>query len=176
MDSCIKTRYFETKFGELILGEYEGKICLCDWRFRAKRELINSRLKTYLKADFVEESTVLHEQLIDELQEYFNGKLKQFKTPIFTVGSDFQQSVWKALLTIPYGKIITYASLSKSLGDEKAIRAVASANGANAIAILIPCHRVIASNGDLQGYAGGLLAKKKLLELEGAFNQTSLSL
>jgi len=83
------------------------------------------------------------------------------------VGSDFQKTVWEKLLTIPYGKTTSYLELSRMLGDEKAIRAVATANGANAISIIVPCHRVIGSDGSLTGYAGGLNAKQKLLQLEG---------
>jgi methylated-DNA-[protein]-cysteine S-methyltransferase len=86
--------------------------------------------------------------------------------PIRTIGNDFQKRVWKALLQIPFGETRSYLQLSESLGNPKAIRAVASANGANALSILIPCHRIIGSNVELTGYAGGLNAKKKLLELE----------
>ena len=86
--------------------------------------------------------------------------------PIRTIGNDFQKRVWKALQQIPFGETRSYLQLSESLGNPKAIRAVASPNGANALSILIPCHRIIGSNGELTGYAGGLNAKKKLLELE----------
>ena len=92
------------------------------------------------------------------------------------VGSDFQKTVWNTLLQIPYGKTETYLGLSKSMNNEKAIRAVASANGANAFSIIVPCHRVIGSDGKLVGYAGGLSVKKKLLELEGALATNQLSL
>jgi len=82
------------------------------------------------------------------------------------VGTDFQRSVWDGLMQIPYGTTFSYLELAKRIDNEKAVRAVASASGANAISILIPCHRIIGANGDLVGYAGGLPAKKKLLELE----------
>lgn len=94
--------------------------------------------------------------------------------PLLFCGSEFQQRVWEELQRIPYGKTISYLKLSRLLGDEKAIRAVATANGANAISILIPCHRVIGSKGELTGYAGGLNAKRRLLELEGALGQLDL--
>ena len=103
---------------------------------------------------------------IVQLKEYFDGKRKTFDIPLLTIGTDFQKSVWDGLIKIPYGTKASYLELSKNIGNEKAVRAVASANGANAIGILIPCHRIIGSNGDLVGYAGGLPAKKKLLELE----------
>jgi len=92
------------------------------------------------------------------------------------VGSDFQKQVWNELLKIRFGQTLSYLELSRNLGNEKAIRAVASANGANAISILVPCHRVIGSDGSLTGYAGGLGANKKLLELEGALKSDQLDL
>jgi methylated-DNA-[protein]-cysteine S-methyltransferase len=100
------------------------------------------------------------------MKDYFAHERKDFNIPLLTVGTDFQKSVWEGLIKIPYGTTASYLELSKNIGNEKAVRAVASANGANAISILIPCHRIIGSNGDLVGYAGGLPAKKKLLELE----------
>ncbi|MFY8020062.1 MAG: methylated-DNA--[protein]-cysteine S-methyltransferase [Bacteroidia bacterium] len=175
MDSNIKIQFFKTNFGELILGDYQGKLCLCDWRYRSKRKQIDARVQQTLQADFIEESSALHEHVILELQAYFRGERQQFTIPIMMLGSEFQQTVWSALTKIPYGKTISYAALSQRIGDEKAVRAVAAANGANALAIIIPCHRVIASNGDLQGYAGGINTKKKLLDLEGAIHQTYLS-
>ena len=94
------------------------------------------------------------------------GGRKKFDIPVRFVGSSFQQKVWNELLKIPYGKTVSYLEISKKIGDEKAIRAVAAANGANAISIIVPCHRVVGSNGELTGYAGGLTVKKKLLHLE----------
>lgn len=104
----------------------------------------------------------------DQLTEYFAGMRQQFDFPITPVGTAFQQSVWKGLLAIPFGTTRSYLSLARQLGDEKAIRAVAAANGRNPLAIVIPCHRVIGSNGSLTGYAGGLWRKQWLLEHEGA--------
>ncbi len=101
-----------------------------------------------------------------ELQLYFAGKLKDFSIPLSFYGTPFQQKVWEALLQIPYGQIRSYAQQTAILGNPLAIRAVATANGDNPIAILVPCHRVIGSNGALTGYAGGLDKKKFLLELE----------
>ncbi len=112
--------------------------------------------------------------LITQLEEYFAQKRTSFDVPLLLCGSDFQKRVWQELLQVPYGTTISYLELSRKLGDEKAIRAVASANGANAISILVPCHRIIGSNGELTGYAGGLRAKKSLLQLEGALAQLDL--
>lgn len=114
------------------------------------------------------------EDAIYQLEEYFNGSRKQFDLPLNPRGTDFQKKVWEELSQIPYGKSISYLDLSKKLGDPKAIRAVAAANGKNPLWIIVPCHRVIGSNGDLVGYAGGLERKKWLLNHESASKQQSL--
>ena len=108
----------------------------------------------------------LLQQCIQQLDEYFSGQRKAFDLPLKQPGTDFQQKVWSLLLKIQYGKTISYNDLSKQYGDVKAIRAVASANGKNDLAIIVPCHRVIGSNQSLTGYAGGLWRKKWLLEHE----------
>ncbi|MBL4585946.1 MAG: methylated-DNA--[protein]-cysteine S-methyltransferase, partial [Flavobacteriales bacterium] len=128
------------------------------------------------EAEFVEQESKILKNVKVQLTEYFNGERTEFDIPLLFVGSNFQKSVWNALLQIPFGKTQTYLGLSRILKNEKAIRAVASANGANAISILVPCHRIIGSNGDLVGYAGGLEAKKRLLSLEGALVESQLSL
>ena len=101
-----------------------------------------------------------------QLDEYFDGKRTVFDIPMLFAGTDFQKKVWHKLLEIPYGVTISYGELATQLGMPKAVRAVANANGANAISIIVPCHRVIGSDHSLTGYGGGLAAKKKLLELE----------
>ncbi|MDA3953704.1 MAG: methylated-DNA--[protein]-cysteine S-methyltransferase [Bacteroidales bacterium] len=114
------------------------------------------------------------ENCITQLDEYFKGERKKFTIGINPAGTEFQSKVWNLLLKIPFGKKISYLDQSKQFGDEKAIRAIASANGKNPIPIIIPCHRVIGNNGKLTGYAGGLLKKQWLLEHEGAIQQKSL--
>jgi methylated-DNA-[protein]-cysteine S-methyltransferase len=109
-----------------------------------------------------------------QLDEYFEGSRKQFSLKLNPQGTDFQKKVWKQLEQIPYGKTISYLELSKQLGDPKAIRAVANANGKNPLWIVIPCHRVIGSDGSLTGYAGGLHRKQWLLNHENPFKQQSL--
>lgn len=103
---------------------------------------------------------------VDQLIEYFQGKRKNFTVPVYQDGTDFQQIVWNELLGIPYGRTISYQTLSKKIGDVKAIRAVGTTNGKNKIGVIVPCHRVIGINGDLTGYAGGLWRKKWLLDHE----------
>jgi|SRR5690554_4084877 len=111
---------------------------------------------------------------VQQLQEYFAGERKEFQLKLNPQGTPFQKKVWQSLLEIPFGKTISYLEHSRKLGDEKAIRAVASANGKNPLWIVVPCHRVIGSDGTLTGYAGGLWRKKWLLEHESGFNQGSL--
>ena len=105
-------------------------------------------------------------EVIRQLQAYFGGELKEFDLPLALEGTDFQLRVWKALRTIPYGETISYAQLAQCICNPKAVRAVGLANGSNPIPIIVPCHRVIGSDGSLTGFGGGLSTKKKLLELE----------
>lgn len=124
-----------------------------------------------------ETSTVIPEVLLDsvtQLKAYFNNELKNFNLKLNPTGTNFQKKVWHQLQTIPYGKTISYLELSKQLGDVKAIRAVANANGKNPLWIVIPCHRVIGSNGSLTGYAGGLHRKQWLLNHENDYKQQTL--
>ncbi len=109
-----------------------------------------------------------------QLQEYFEGKRTDFSFNLNPKGTDFQKKVWQELRNIPFGKTMSYLDLSKKLGDVKAIRAVASANGKNPLWIVVPCHRVIGTDGSLTGYAGGLWRKKWLLEHENPTNQQLL--
>lgn len=122
-------------------------------------------------------SDLIPEELEDtvyQLQEYFEGMRTQFSLQLNPQGTDFQKRVWEELQHIPYGKTISYLELSKKLGDVKAIRAVAAANGKNPLWIVVPCHRVIGSDGSLTGYAGGLHRKQWLLEHESPVKQASL--
>jgi methylated-DNA-[protein]-cysteine S-methyltransferase len=114
------------------------------------------------------------QEAVTQLNEYFEGKRNHFDLKLNPQGTEFQQKVWKGLLEIPYGKTRTYLEQSKILGDVKAIRAVASANGKNPLWIVVPCHRVIGTDGSLTGYAGGLWRKKWLLEHENPTTQQSL--
>ena len=172
----IQTTYYNTPFGELILGSIDQKLCLCDWRYRKMRTSIDERIQSGLQAAYVEEGSDIIEETKEQLSKYFSGKRKQFDIPLLLVGSEFQKQVWNELIQIPFGKTESYAGLSKKLGNEEAIRAVAAANGANAISIIVPCHRILGSDGSLTGYAGGLETKWKLLRLENALPQGELPL
>lgn len=107
-------------------------------------------------------------QAVEQLMAYFAGTCRTFDFPMTPAGTAFQQAVWRALLTVPFGTTLSYLTLSRQMGDEKAIRAVAAANGRNPLWIVVPCHRIIGSDGSLTGYAGGLWRKRWLLEHEGS--------
>lgn len=171
MENKVAIQEYKSPWGILLIGVYENQLVLCDWKYRTQRSRIDARIQSGLEATYTEDSTPLHQKVIQVLEQYAKGLTQEFDIPLLPVGTEFQQKVWQELGQIPFGKTLSYLDLSKKLGDEKAIRAVASANGANALSIFIPCHRVVASNGDLQGYAGGLPAKKKLLQLESAQTQ-----
>ena len=136
-------------------------------KIECSEEYINAVL--FMNDDDIISQTDTHPLLQlckEQLDEYFSGSRKTFSLPIIQSGTAFQQKVWELLLQIPFGKTTSYNDLSKQYGDVKAIRAVASANGKNKLAIIVPCHRVIGSDGNLTGYGGGLWRKKWLLDFE----------
>ena len=130
------------------------------------RATVDNRIKKGLGADFVEQNDDVLSKARVQLDEYLNGERASFDITVLMVGTDFQKSVWEALMKIPYGKTASYLDIAKCINKEKAVRAVASANGANSISLIIPCHRIIGSNGELVGYGGGVPVKKRLLKLE----------
>ncbi len=162
----IHIQYFKTRIGELILGSFEEKLCLLDFRYRRMRAVVDKRIKKGLEAEFVEQSNDILTEAKVQIDEYLDGDRISFEIPVLMVGTEFQKDVWKTLRQVPYGKTSTYLDIAKSINNEKAVRAVASANGANSISLIIPCHRVIGSDGELVGYGGGLSVKKRLLKLE----------
>ena len=126
-------------------------------------------LQRVLGGIFEEKSTQVLRQTEEQLNEYFAGRRRIFGVPLLAVGTDFQRRVWQALQEIPYGETRSYIQIARQIGNPKGVRAVAQAIGSNRISVIIPCHRVIGSNHSLTGFAGGLEAKRKLLELEGSF-------
>ena len=175
---AIITTDISTPVGEMIAGATDAGICLLDFRYRKSLPAIQQRIAAGLNEPFAEGAHPLLDDLHRELDEYFTGERSLFSVPLLPVGSDFQKKIWTNLRTIGYGSVSTYLKQAKAYGDEKAIRAIAAANGMNGIAIIIPCHRVIGTNGSLTGYAGGLSAKRWLLDHErrhaGAEVQTLL--
>ena len=167
-NEIIITRY-ASPCGDLLLGSLGDTLCLCDWvAENGKRDYVQERLKRHLDARFKEGVSHVNEMAAHQLDEYFAGARRDFDLPVIFVGTEFQKSVWRRLTEIPYGATVSYMELSCGLGNPQAVRAVARANGANALSVIVPCHRVIGSNGSLTGYAGGLDAKEFLLRLEGA--------
>lgn len=138
------------------------------------RTTIDKRIQSSLNTTYEEQECSVLNETISQLDAYFDQTRTSFDLPLLHIGTDFQKSVWEELLKIPFGKTSSYLDLSKKLNNVKAIRAVASANGANAISIIVPCHRIIGSDGSLVGYAGGLPVKKRLLKLESSYKQLDL--
>lgn len=164
--NIIDLKRIETPLGTMyVCGVKEG-ICLLEFTDRKMLETEFKSLAKTLNAIIIQGDNEHFEILEEQLKEYFEGRRKNFTVPIFSPGSDFQNKVWTKLQTIPYGAVRSYKEQSVVINKPEAIRAVANANGANRISILIPCHRVVGSNGELTGYGGGLWRKKWLLELE----------
>ncbi len=170
----IITSIYHSPAGDMLLGSYDGKLCLCDWNIPTRRPGIDGRISRYLNTDFVEGRSDVIDRTIIQLDEYFTRQRTTFDIPLLFCGSEFQCRVWNELLNIPYGDTASYKELAQKISNPDAVRAVASANASNAISILVPCHRVIGSNGKLTGYAGGLEAKRLLLDLESRFIVYSL--
>lgn len=166
MDKIINIQHYFSPCSELVLASYADKLCLCDWFDSPCYERNKRRIERYLKTSFKAETSSVLEDAKRQLDEYFAGNRKAFDIPLHLVGTDFQQQVWNELLNIPYGATTSYKEIAQSIGIPKAVRAVAGAIGSNGISILIPCHRVVGSDNSLTGYAGGLKAKKMLLQIE----------
>lgn len=161
----ITVAYYQSPIGILLLRIKESSLIELNFLDDEKRH--NESL---LSERITETSQILLKQIAVQLDEYFSGKRKVFDIPIQQNGTIFQQKVWQALIKIPFGKTISYLQLSRNIGNVKSIRAVGSANGRNNIAIIVPCHRVIGSNGSLTGYAGGLWRKQWLLNHENKYD------
>ncbi len=164
----IDLKRIETPIGTMYAAAVEEGICMLEFTDRKMLETEFKDLAKSLNATIVQGENPHFKTLEKELAEYFTGNRTEFTVPLSPVGTEFQKSVWKVLLKIPYGETWNYKKQSEVLGDAKKVRAVANANGMNKISILIPCHRVIGSNGTLTGYGGGIWRKQKLLELEKA--------
>lgn len=166
----IHVQIINSPVAQLILGSFENKLCLLDYYAREKRDAIDKRLQKALGTSYIEKSSAVIQSCKQQLDEYFAGQRRQFELEILPVGTDFQKQIWQALQSIEYGQSASYLQLAQLIGKPKAVRAVANATGANALSIIIPCHRIIGSNGHLVGYAGGLQAKQALLEIESSFS------
>lgn len=160
--------WLETPEGRMIVVADTRALYLIEFVDRVKLPRQFERLRRIHGRTIVPGTTPVTEMIAQEMAEYFLGQRHNFSVTIETTGTEFQDGVWDALRTIPYGQTWSYADLAVAIGNDKAVRAVASANGSNGLAIVIPCHRVIASDGGLGGYAGGVARKARLLDLERA--------
>lgn len=156
----------ETDLGTMVACATDKGVCLLEFSDRKGLETELKQLAKYHNANIVQGQNKYFKQLKEELDAYFEGRLKEFKVPLDISGTDFQKQVWQALVEIPYGTTSSYLRQAEVLGKPLSVRAVANANGMNKIAIVIPCHRVVGSDGSLTGYAGGLWRKRKLIDLE----------
>ena len=144
---------YDTEIGRIKISEKDEKI-------------IGLVFSDYKKEDEIEKETELIKKAYTQLEEYLSGKRTEFDIEIEMIGTEFQKKVWKELLNIPYGETRSYKDIAIAIGNGKACRAVGNANNKNPIAIIVPCHRVVGSNGSMTGYAGGLDIKEKLLKIE----------
>ena len=166
MNNEIEIAEIDTKLGSFLVGTTDKGCCLFEFKYRKNIDSILEKKKKQYHAKFRNTRNELHQLIEQEINLYFDGLLTEFNIPLDINGTEFQEKVWLELLKIPYGKTISYKELAKRVGNDRAIRAVGGANGANNIAIIIPCHRVIRADGELHGYGGGLANKKNLLKLE----------
>ena len=155
-----------TPLGDMLAICSATGLCLLEFVGQARLDSEIRQIAQAKQGQILFQSNGLLKEVAKQVQSYFSGSLKNFSVPLDFVGTDFQQRVWRILQTIPYGKTLSYAEQAAKLGNPKAVRAVAAANGRNKISIIVPCHRVIGSNGTLTGYAGGLSRKQFLLDLE----------
>lgn len=162
----LKAKWIDTLIGPMIAIADERQLYLLEFSDRRGLEKEIERMRKRLKAAIIPGNSPILEQIETELHHYYSGKNFIFQTPIYLLGSPFQQSVWHSLMTIPVGTTWSYTDLAKTIGNEKAMRAVANANGANQLAIIIPCHRVIRADESIGGYGGGINRKEWLLAHE----------
>jgi AraC family transcriptional regulator of adaptative response/methylated-DNA-[protein]-cysteine methyltransferase len=155
-----------TPLGPMVAAATDRGVCLLEFADRRMLETQLKRLSRCLRARFAPGSNDLLGQMDDELRRYFDGTLVEFTVPLETPGTDFQREVWNVLRAIPYGETRSYAEQARALGRPDAVRAVGRANGDNRVAIVVPCHRVVGSDGQLTGYGGGLWRKRSLLDHE----------
>ena len=164
--NIVNITHIEIDLGIMIAVATDKGICMFEFSDYKLIELELRQLTTSFKAPFVQGENPHFDTLRKQLNEYFKGERKDFDIPLDLVGTEFQKQVWLSLLKIPYGCTTSYAKQAELVGRPSAVRAVANANGKNKISIILPCHRVIGSDGSLTGYGGGIWRKKKLLEFE----------
>ncbi len=164
--NILKSGWLDSPLGPMLAISDDQALYLLEFIERRGLEKEIERLRIKLKAVIIPGRTSAIDLIEKELAEYFSGKLKTFRTPIHMLGSPFQKTVWQELMRIPYGQTKSYLAQADAIGKPTAFRAVANANGANQLAIIIPCHRIINSNGNIGGYGGGISRKRWLINME----------
>jgi AraC family transcriptional regulator of adaptative response/methylated-DNA-[protein]-cysteine methyltransferase len=167
-ESSIWINRVATPLGSMIMGVSDQGLCLLEFAERRMLDTQLKRLRQRMGRVFLPGDHPLMQQVKNELDAYFEGSLRKFTVPLQAPGTEFQESVWRALVDIPYGEIRSYGNIADKIGQSAAVRAVGRANGDNRIAIIIPCHRVVGADGELTGYGGGLWRKEYLLAMEQA--------
>lgn len=172
MSSSILGPFVQTEwpspFGPLLLGSIADELLLCDWKHGRHRNVIERRLVRLIPNERVLGTSPVLLEAQRQLQAYFEGRLRVFSVPIRHVGTAFQCRVWEEIGRVPFGQTATYAQLARRAGNPQSVRAVGMITGHNALSIIVPCHRIVGSNGALIGYGGGLDVKAELLRLESA--------
>ena len=164
--NAMTASWIETSLGPMLAAANDEGLCLLEFVDRRMLPVQIERLRRTFECAVIPGTNHFLKTIEKELGEYFDGKLRNFETPLVLKGTEFQEKVWKRLLQIPYGETLSYGQMAADIGLKDAQRAVGRANGDNRLAIVVPCHRVIKSDGTLCGYGGGLWRKKRLLELE----------
>jgi AraC family transcriptional regulator, regulatory protein of adaptative response / methylated-DNA-[protein]-cysteine methyltransferase len=163
---ALQAAWLDTQLGPMLAVADEDAVHMLEFVDRRGLEREVARMRKALGAAIVPGNNAPLRAIAAELEAYFAGELRQFETPLVLHGSDFQREVWRALLDVPYGETRSYLQIAEAIGNPAAVRAVGRANGANQIAIVIPCHRVIGADGSLTGYGGGMARKRWLLDHE----------
>jgi AraC family transcriptional regulator of adaptative response/methylated-DNA-[protein]-cysteine methyltransferase len=163
----------DSPLGKMVGGATSRGCCLLEFKDRGGLDAIKHRLQKRYRLDVIPGTNEFLVQLATELNRYFEGSLKDFTVTLDLKGSSFQMAVWEQLLRIPYGETRTYGEIARLIGNPRAVRAVGQANGENSVAIVVPCHRVIQSDGSLRGYGGGMWRKKRLLALESGYSEVA---
>ena len=161
----IDIQFFKTPYADLIIGSYQNKLCLLDYRYRKMRDSLDQKLQQRLNATFVLQDNALLRRTRLQIEQYLMSQRQTFDLPLLMVANDFDNKVWQALIQVPYGTTSTYSNLAAQLNCDS-IAKIASANGGNTLALIVPCHRILSDRGELIAYGGGLGLKLKLINLE----------
>ncbi|NRA59628.1 MAG: methylated-DNA--[protein]-cysteine S-methyltransferase [Psychrobium sp.] len=161
----IDIQFFKTPYADLIIGSYQNKLCLLDYRYRKMRDSLDQKLQQRLNATFVLQDNALLRRTRLQIEQYLMSQRQTFDLPLLMVANDFDKKVWQALIQVPYGTTSTYSNLAAQLNCDN-IPKIASANSNNTLALIVPCHRILSDRGELIAYGGGLGLKLKLINLE----------